>query len=293
VGVDPTINPQHMEMYADILSRGGVLEPEGTVEIKFRSRELIKAMRRLDPEVKSLAEKLGDPALDAKTKTELESQLLAREQSLLPIYTQVAIQFADLHDTAGRMQEKGVINDIVEWKNARRFFYWRLRRLLLEDRVKKLILKTGASLPDGAISSMLRRWLVEDKGAVNAFIFEDNKGFAEWLESQLDAQEGNSVVSENIKLLGRDAVIRTIRQLVSEHPEVAMDSVIHIMQTVDPSQRQDISKILANMDAPDDGEEGATPRPTASRSRTISTSNPRSRTKSSSTPPVSAVLQEK
>ena len=77
-----------------------------------------------------------------------------------------------------------------------------------------------------------------------------NQGFAEWLESQLDAQEGNSVVSENIKLLGRDAVIRTIRQLVSEHPEVAMDSVIHIMQTVDPSQRQDISKILANMDAP-------------------------------------------
>ena len=75
--------------YADILSRGGVLEPEGTVEIKFRSRELIKAMRRLDPEVKSLAEKLGDPSLDAKTKNELETQLLAREQSLLPIYTQV------------------------------------------------------------------------------------------------------------------------------------------------------------------------------------------------------------
>ena len=75
------------------------------------------------------------------------------------------------------------------------------------------------------------------------------QAFAEWLEGQLDAQEGSSVVTENIKLLGRDAVIQTIRRLVSEHPEVAMDSVIHIMQTVDPSQRQDISKILANMDA--------------------------------------------
>ena len=69
------------------------------------------------------------------------------------------------------------------------------------------------------------------------------------MEGQLEAQEGTSVVMENIKLLGRDAVIQTIRRLVSEHPEVAMDSVIHIMQTVDPSQRQDISKILANMDA--------------------------------------------
>ena len=56
-------------------------------------------------------------------------------------------------------------------------------------------------------------------------------------------------MAENIKLLGRDAVIQTIRRLVSLNPEVAMDSVIHIMQTVDPSQRQDISKILANMEA--------------------------------------------
>ena len=46
---------------------------------------------------------------------------------------------------------------------------------MLEDRVKKLIHKTGAKLPDGTIGSMLRRWLVEDKGAVNAFIFEDNR----------------------------------------------------------------------------------------------------------------------
>lgn len=30
-----------MEMYADSESRGGVLEPEGTVEIKFRKDELV------------------------------------------------------------------------------------------------------------------------------------------------------------------------------------------------------------------------------------------------------------
>lgn len=33
-----------------------------------------------------------------------------REEFLTPIYHQVAVQFADLHDTPGRMQEKGVIN---------------------------------------------------------------------------------------------------------------------------------------------------------------------------------------
>lgn len=31
-----------MEMYADAESRGGVLEPEGTIEIKFRKEELVR-----------------------------------------------------------------------------------------------------------------------------------------------------------------------------------------------------------------------------------------------------------
>ena len=43
-------------------------------------------------------------------RKELESKLKEREEFLLPIYHQVAVQFADLHDTPGRMQEKGVIN---------------------------------------------------------------------------------------------------------------------------------------------------------------------------------------
>lgn len=51
---DATINPKHMEMYADPDSRGGVLEPEGTVEIRFRQKDLIKAMHRCDAECKRL-----------------------------------------------------------------------------------------------------------------------------------------------------------------------------------------------------------------------------------------------
>lgn len=34
----------------------------------------------------------------------------AREDLLLPIYHQVAVQFADLHDTPGHMLEKGIIS---------------------------------------------------------------------------------------------------------------------------------------------------------------------------------------
>lgn len=42
VVVDQAINADMMEMYADAEARGGVLEPEGTVEIKFRKPEQVK-----------------------------------------------------------------------------------------------------------------------------------------------------------------------------------------------------------------------------------------------------------
>ena len=48
-----------MEMYADPTSKGGVLEPEATVEIKYRAKDVRKTMERLDPEMASLAERLS------------------------------------------------------------------------------------------------------------------------------------------------------------------------------------------------------------------------------------------
>ncbi len=41
-------------MYADSGARGGVLEPEGMVEIKFRMPELRSAMARIDPVIRQL-----------------------------------------------------------------------------------------------------------------------------------------------------------------------------------------------------------------------------------------------
>jgi acetyl-CoA carboxylase/biotin carboxylase 1 len=56
---DPSINPSVMEMYADPTSKGGVLEPEATVEIKYRAKDVRKTMERLDPEMAGLAERLA------------------------------------------------------------------------------------------------------------------------------------------------------------------------------------------------------------------------------------------
>lgn len=45
--------------FFSLWSRGSVLEPEGTVEIKFRRKDLVKTMRRVDPVYIHLAERLG------------------------------------------------------------------------------------------------------------------------------------------------------------------------------------------------------------------------------------------
>ncbi|XP_012813279.2 acetyl-CoA carboxylase 1 isoform X2 [Xenopus tropicalis] len=251
VVIDPTINPRHMEMYADKESRGGVLEPEGTVEIKFRRKDLIKTMRRVDPVYIHLAEKLGTPELGAADCKELETKLKEREEFLLPIYHQVAVQFADLHDTPGRMQEKGVITDVIEWKTSRTFFYWRLRRLLLENVAKKKIHSANPELTDGQIQAMLRRWFVEVEGTVKAYLWDNNKDVVEWLEKQMAEEEGTrSVVDENIKYISRDYILKQIRSLVQENPEVAMDSIVHMTQHISPTQRAEIVRILSTMDSP-------------------------------------------
>ncbi|XP_035113398.1 acetyl-CoA carboxylase 2 isoform X1 [Callithrix jacchus] len=251
VVIDATINPLCIEMYADKESRGGVLEPEGTVEIKFRKKDLIKSMRRIDPAYKKLVEQLGEPNLSDKDRKDLEGRLKAREDLLLPIYHQVAVQFADLHDTPGRMLEKGVMSDILEWKTSRTFLYWRLRRLLLEDQVKQEILRASGELSHVHIQSMLRRWFVETEGAVKAYLWDNNQAVVQWLEQHWQVGDGlRSTIRENITYLKRDSVLKTIRDLVQENPEVAADCVVYLSQHISPAERAQVAHLLSTMDSP-------------------------------------------
>nr|XP_046243287.1 acetyl-CoA carboxylase isoform X2 [Scatophagus argus] len=250
VVIDPTINPLCMELYADKESRGGVLEAEGTVEIKFRRKDLLKTMRRLDSVYAGLVEQLASPDLSDKQCRELELKLKAREEFLLPIYHQVAVQFVELHDTPGRMQEKGVITDILDWKNVRTFFYWRLRRLLWEQVVKCEILQANQDLSDGHMQSMLRRWFVETEGTVKAYLWDNNQAVVEWLEKHLSQEDGTrSAIRDNIKYLKRENAMKHIRSLVQANPEVAMDCIIHMSQNITASQRAKLSHLLATMDS--------------------------------------------
>lgn len=151
VVIDPTINEAKMEMYADSQSRGGILEPPGICEVKYRSQDQKATMHRLDDSLVELDELLAnthDDSGDTMTSN-IAKDIKAREKVLGSVYLQVAHEFADLHDRAGRMKAKGCISEVLEWRRAREFFYWRIKRRLLEDEIKSKI----SAIHEGKLSS--------------------------------------------------------------------------------------------------------------------------------------------
>uniref|UniRef100_H2YM68 Uncharacterized protein n=1 Tax=Ciona savignyi TaxID=51511 RepID=H2YM68_CIOSA len=236
VVVDPTINSSHMELYADEESRGGVLEAQATVEIKYRKKELVKTMKRCDQQYAAISQELEKSSLSLKEKKQLQAKLKEREEYLEPIYHQVAVKFADLHDTPGGMLAKGCLSGILTWKTSRNFLYWRLRRLLLQDDVKSRCHGANRDLTNAQIDVMIRRWFVEDQGT--AHLWDDNEAVVTWLLSQLSSSKENGPHIYSTKFCSQ------IRVLSQNSPEVAMHSVVQLAQQMSPEQRQEVIKVL-------------------------------------------------
>ena len=194
VVLDPTINIDVMEMFCDELGCGGVLEPSGTVEIKFRDRDIKRTMHRidhvlidLDKQLAQLAQQKGavsSSSSSSSSSSDIEEQkkriislITNRERLLLPTYQQVALKFAELHDTPGRMKAKGVISEVLQWKRARSFFFHRLRRRLAEHEIRKSINAQGhCSFNNQQVREFLTRWMDPETAA------SDQKA-ASWLEN--------------------------------------------------------------------------------------------------------------
>lgn len=205
--LDSTINPDMMEMYADENSRGGVLEPSGAVEIKYKHRDLIKTMHRLDDRIKELNAELAK--LEAKDQAPIKAKIAAREKELLPFYQMMSLKFADLHDTPGRMKEKGVINEVIPWQSARRFFYHRLRRRLVEERLCTRITKASPGITHEDALSHVREWLADAKVTAKddsaiASSLEDALKEGGWAHAKVSELRAKWMVAEMMRLRGED-----------------------------------------------------------------------------------------
>lgn len=197
VVVDPHINDSMMEMYADSRASGGVLEADGTISVKYRKPQLLQTMHRLDAKLAhldaSLQNIISTEGQHSSAAEAVTSQITAREKELLPIYTQLATRFAELHDTPGRMLAKDVIQGVVEWESAREFFYWRLHRRLEELKMHRDLEAANPSLTTEHIMLLMRNWFerhqaIEESPGGGGAVYENNRQFLAWIE---DAAEDN------------------------------------------------------------------------------------------------------
>lgn len=223
-----------MEMYADEDARGGVLEPEGIVNIKFRRDRQLETMARLDATYAELKAKLLDKSLSPDQQSDIKVKLQARETLLLPVYSQISLQFADLHDRAGRMQAKKTIRHPLQWKNARRFFYWRLRRRLNEESLIKKMAQTSTRSPKARASSLrtLRAWTdIED--------FEHNdRAVATWYE------ENRKNVQTKLDGLKSEGAALDIGALLGANKEGSMKGLKQFLDTMPIEEREQAFKYL-------------------------------------------------
>jgi acetyl-CoA carboxylase/biotin carboxylase 1 len=237
VVVDPTINPVAMEMYADLEARAGVLEPEGIIGIKYKKDKQLQTMARLDPAYAALKKQAEDPKLTTEQRQEAKTKMTAREQQLLPIYAQISLQFADLHDRAGRMKAKGTIREALEWKNARRFFYWRVRRRLSEEYIlKRVATASGTSSTNVEDRKDHLRSLAAWTG-ISDFDRND-RAVSTWYD------QNASTISSKIENIKAKAVSSQMAELVRGDKSSALKGLKDMLHMMPVGEREEIMKYL-------------------------------------------------
>jgi acetyl-CoA carboxylase / biotin carboxylase 1 len=242
VVVDPTINPTAMEMYADVESRGGVLEPEGIIGIKYRKDKQLETMARLDPTYAALKKQMtADPNLPKEELDAIKKKMTIREKQLLPVYSQISLQFADLHDRAGRMKAKGVIREALEWKNARRFFYWRVRRRLNEEyilrRMSSSVLSTSSTPSAPSELRLHHLQLLESwSGLIN---FDKNdREVAEWYE------KNRKTISTKVDELKAGNLAAELGTVIRGNEKAAWEGIRDVLRFMPVEERQKMLQFL-------------------------------------------------
>ncbi|KAE8690412.1 Acetyl-CoA carboxylase 1 [Hibiscus syriacus] len=239
VVVDSQINSDHIEMYAERTAKGNVLEPEGMIEIKFRTKELLECMGRLDQQLNRMKGTLQEAKRNgAHAQVDsLQLQMRSREKQLLPVYTQIATKFAELHDTSLRMAAKGVIKEVVDWDHSRSFFYRRLRRRIAESSLVKIIKDAaGDQLSHKSAMDLIKKWFSDSeiaKESEDAWL--NDEAFFSWKDDQRN-------YSEKLKELRVQKVLLQLTNIgnSSSGMQALPQGLAALLSKMEPSSRKQV-----------------------------------------------------
>ncbi|XBI75211.1 hypothetical protein VPH35_068610 [Triticum aestivum] len=240
VVVDSKVNPEHIEMYAERSAKGNVLEPKALIEIKFKPNEVEESMLRLDPQLVRLNASLLKEIKIGTSETEairIRSMMTARMKQLMPIYTQVATRFAELHDTTSRMVAKGVIRKVVDWEESRAFFYRRLRRRVAEDSLAKQVREAAGEqmMPTyGSALECIKEWYMASQGQGDGEKWDDDEAFFAW-------KDDCSNYDKHLEEMKAERVSRLLSQLAESSDVKALPNGLSLLLgKMNPSKREQV-----------------------------------------------------
>jgi len=195
-----------------------LLQYSGAASIKFREKDVLAAARRLDPVLVEIQRKLAskESSLTAEEIQCLKREATQREANLIGIYQQLAVHFADLHDTPGRMARKGVIRRVVKWADSRAYFYWRLRRRLAEFSLSREILAIDKANKFGNghlksrkdIIQLIKNWFLEEDG--DEVTWEDDRYVVAWFENR------KHLIGKKVALMQQESLSFRLKSLLLE-----------------------------------------------------------------------------
>ncbi|KAJ0987373.1 hypothetical protein J5N97_005729 [Dioscorea zingiberensis] len=243
VVVDSKINPDHIEMYAERTAKGNVLEPEAMIEVKFKLKELLDCMGRLDHVIIGLKAKLKEAQSngDQREIESLQKSIKAREKQLLPLYTQIATRFAELHDSSMRMAAKQVIRQVVDWKDSRFFFYKRLNRRVAEaSLVRTLREAAGEQLSQNSAMSLIKKWFLSSEPVDNVVDkWQDDEAFFVWRDDPTNYEK-------HLKELRTQKVLQQLSSLGESTSDLKAlpQGLAALINKIDPSCRAELIEEL-------------------------------------------------
>jgi acetyl-CoA carboxylase/biotin carboxylase 1 len=193
------------------------------VEIKFRKDKVLAMMERLDENYRQLKASSSDSSRAAEEITKLKAELADREKVLWPTYSQLALHFADLHDRPNRMKAKGTIREALDWVESRKYFYWRLRRRLLEEDFITRLGEADPSLSRAQRLASLQQAIVSVDENVDT---ENDQSVVPALEA------GSAALADQIVIAQRhhdqDVLADTLKRLFPNQPEAEAVSRLSI-----------------------------------------------------------------
>jgi acetyl-CoA carboxylase/biotin carboxylase 1 len=143
------------------------------------------------------------------------------------------------------MKAKGVIRDSLEWRNSRRFFYWRIRRRLNEEYILRRMV-TSIIPPSSAavVSDMKARQLREHNLRVLATWagiadFEHNdRAVAEWYEVN------RKTISDKVEAMRAENLAAEISSVVRSNKTAGLRGLRDVLRTMPVDEREQVLKFL-------------------------------------------------